>query len=134
MRHASPLSFSLSLLCGSPKGCIGARVTPPLYDEVLWEFWIGSKPIYFPNLSWIQDPEGVIVHHTCTSTMRCCTCGTKSLHRCYRTGIMASRSSWPWGRLRRLHRQRLCRSVIPAFGLWGYISASPLIVTALLHR
>jgi hypothetical protein len=35
---------------------------------VLWEFRIGSKPIYFRNLGWIRDPEGVIVHHLCTST------------------------------------------------------------------
>jgi hypothetical protein len=48
----TPLPLSLS--CGSPKGCVGARVTPSLHDEVLWEFWIGSKPIYFHNLGWIQ--------------------------------------------------------------------------------
>jgi hypothetical protein len=44
---ATPLPPSLSLSCGSPKGYVGARATPSLHDEVLREFWIGSKPIYF---------------------------------------------------------------------------------------
>jgi hypothetical protein len=56
--HAPPLSsLSLSLSCGSPKGFIVARETPPLHDEVLWEFWIRSKSIYFHNLGWIHDPK-----------------------------------------------------------------------------
>jgi hypothetical protein len=35
---------------------------------------------------------------------------------------VASRSSWPWGRLRWLHHQRLCGGVIPAIGLRGYVT------------
>jgi hypothetical protein len=131
--HAPPTSpLSLSLSCGSSKGCVEARATPPLHDKVQREFRIGSKPIYFRNLDWIRDPEGVIVHHMCTSTTRCCTCNTKLLHRCCHTGIVALRSSWPWGRLRCLYRQCLCRSVIPVFDLRGYITESPLIIIALL--
>jgi hypothetical protein len=99
---------------------------------VLREFQIGSKPIYFCNLGWIRDPEGVIVHRMRMSTTRCCTCGTKSLRRCCRTGVVASRSSQPWGQLRLLHRQHLCESVIPAFGLQGYVTEFLLIVTSLL--
>jgi hypothetical protein len=128
MRHPSPISLS----CVSPKGCVGARVTPSLQAEVMPEFWIGSKPIYFRNLDWIRDPEGVIVHYMYTSTTRCYTCGTRSLRQYFRTSVMASRSSWPWGRLRRLHRQHLCGSVIPMFGLQGYVSKSLLIITTLL--
>jgi hypothetical protein len=65
-----------------PKGCVGVRSIPSLHTEVLGEFRIGSKPIYFGNLGWIRDSEGVIVHRMCTSTTRCCTCGTKLLRRC----------------------------------------------------
>jgi hypothetical protein len=126
---ATPL---LSLSCGSPKGCVGVRETPPLHDEVLREFRIGSKLIYFHNLGWIRDPEGVIVHRMCTSTTRCCMCGTQLLYRCCHTGVVSSRSSWPWGWPRRLHRQHLCGSIIPVFGLQGYLTKSLLIVTALL--
>jgi hypothetical protein len=39
MRLPSPLSLS----CGSPKGCVGARSNPPLHTVVLREFWIRSK-------------------------------------------------------------------------------------------
>jgi hypothetical protein len=101
---------------------------------VLREFRIGSKPIYFRNLNWIRDPEGVIVHHMCTSTTRCCTCGTKSLRRYCHTSIVASTSSRPWDRLRQLHHQRLCGGVIPAIDLRGYITDLQLIITSLLHR
>jgi hypothetical protein len=68
----------------------------------------------------------------CMSTTRCWTCYTKSLRRCCRTGVVASRSSRPWGQLHRLHRQCLCGSIIPAIGLWGYVSDLQLIVTTLL--
>jgi hypothetical protein len=78
----TPLLSSLSLSYGSPKGCIGARATPSLHDEVLREFRIGSKAIYFHNLGWIQDPEGVNIRHMCMSTTRCCTHDTDSLHQC----------------------------------------------------
>jgi hypothetical protein len=127
MCHPSPLSLSLS--CGSPKGCIGARSTPSLHDEVLEEFRIGSKPIYFRNLGWIRDPEGVIVHRIGTSTMRYCTYDTKSLRWYYCTSIVASRSSRPWDRLHRLHRRRLCGSIIPTFNLQGYVIEALLIVS-----
>jgi hypothetical protein len=44
--------------------------------------------------SWLDsDPEGVILRHTCASTMRYRTWGTTLLCRCCRTGVMASRSS-----------------------------------------
>jgi hypothetical protein len=130
MRLPSPLSLSLS--CGSQKGCVGARVTPPLHVKVLRKFRIVSKPIYFSNLGLIRDPKGVIVHRMCMCTMRCCTCGTKSSHRYCCTGVVASRSTWPWGRLHWLHHQCLCRGVIPVFGLWWYITESLLIFTTLL--
>jgi hypothetical protein len=99
---------------------------------VLWEFRIGSKPFYFCNLGWIRDPKGVIVHRMCTSTMRRYSCGTKSLLRCFRIGVLASRTLRPCGRLRRLHHQCMCEGVIPVFVLLGYIAESPLIITALL--
>jgi hypothetical protein len=54
---ACPLlsSLSLSLVCVALRmGCVGARATPTLHDEVLQKFWIGSKPIYFRNLGWIR--------------------------------------------------------------------------------
>jgi hypothetical protein len=38
-----------------------------------------------------ERPEEVIVHHMCTSTQRCCTCGAKSFRRYYRTGVMTLR-------------------------------------------
>jgi hypothetical protein len=129
MRHPSPLSVPLSLsLVWLPKGYVVLRATPPLHDEVLQEFWIGAKPIYFRNLGWIRDPEGVIMHITCTSTMRCYTCGTKSLRQC------VALVSWHQDlhMLHHVHHQRLCGSIIPAFGLRGYISKSPIIVIALL--
>jgi hypothetical protein len=85
----------LSLSRGSPKGCVGVRSTPPLHVVVLQEFRIRSKPIYFRNLGWVRDPEGVIVHRMCASTTRCCTCGTKSLRRCCRTSVVTSRSPRP---------------------------------------
>jgi hypothetical protein len=75
-------SLSLCLLYGSPKGYIGARATPSLHNEVLREFRIGSKAIYFHNLGLIRDPEGVNIRHMCTSTTRCCMRGTDSLHQC----------------------------------------------------
>jgi hypothetical protein len=74
--HAPPPLSSLSLPFGSPKGCVGSRTTPPLHAVVLQEFWIWSKLIYFHNLGQIRDPEVIVNHRTCTSTMRCCTCGT----------------------------------------------------------
>jgi hypothetical protein len=37
-----------------------------------------------------------------------------------------------WGRLRRLHHQRMCGGVIPAFGLQGYVVEHLFTVTALL--
>jgi hypothetical protein len=43
----------------------------------------------------------------------CCTCGARSLRRYCRTGVVASRSSRPWGRLRRLHHQRPVRGRNP---------------------
>jgi hypothetical protein len=46
--------------------------------------------------------------------------------------VVAPGSTQSWGRLRWLHHQRLCGSVIPAFGLQGYIIESQLIVIGLL--
>jgi hypothetical protein len=37
---ATDLSLHLYLSCGSPKGCIGERSTPPLHVVVLQEFQI----------------------------------------------------------------------------------------------
>jgi hypothetical protein len=64
--------------------------------------------------------------------VRCYTCGTQSLHWYYRTGVMTSSSTWPWGRLRRLHHQYLCGGVIPVFGLQGYNTDLQLFVIELL--
>jgi hypothetical protein len=48
-------------------------------------------------------------------------------------GVVAtSWSTWLWGWLHRLHHQCLCGSIIPAFGLQGYVTESQLIVTSLL--
>jgi hypothetical protein len=96
------------------------------------EFWIWSKLIYFRNLGWIGGTRRI--HHSpyVYETTRYCTCSTQSLRQCYRTGVVASRPSWPWGRLRRLHHQRMYGGIIFVFGLWGYIIDLPLIVTALL--
>jgi hypothetical protein len=44
--------------------------TPSLHDKVLQEFWIGSKLIYFRNLGWIRDPEGVIMHRVLCGVAR----------------------------------------------------------------
>jgi hypothetical protein len=97
-----------------------------------------SKYFFF-RCSAGLDPKGVMVRRMCVSTMRYCTCDTMSVRRCCHTGIMA-----PWchgivvllrqdlGWLRRLHRQRLCRSVIPMIGLRGYVTNLQLIVIALL--
>jgi hypothetical protein len=131
MRHPSPLSLCLSLVW-LPEGL---RMSEGDSTATQWSaagIPGGSKPIYFCNLGWIRDPEGVIVHNMCMSTTRCCTFGTKSLCRCCRTGVVESRSSQPWGRLHHLYRQCLCGSIIPAFGLRGYISESMLIITMLL--
>jgi hypothetical protein len=50
-------------------------------------------------------------------------------------GVVAPRSSQPWSQLCCLHCQRLCGSVIPASGLWGYVSELLFTVTTLLvHR
>jgi hypothetical protein len=90
---------------------------------VLQSFRIQSNAVYFRNLGWIGDSRGHSDHHTCASTRRCCSCGA---------GVVAPRSSWPWGRLRRLHHQRLCGSIIPVFGLQGYVVEHPFTVTKLL--
>jgi hypothetical protein len=111
-----------------------------LLDWIRKESW-WSKHFFF-HCSAGLDPKGVMVSHTCVSTMRYYTCGTMSLRRCYRTcvvapgrrGVVASSSSWPWGRLHRLHHQRMCGGVIPAFGLRGYVPKSLLIVTVLLDK
>jgi hypothetical protein len=64
---------------------------------------------------------------------RCCTCGTQLLRRCYRTGVVTSRFTWPWGRLCWLHHQRLCGGAIPAFVLWGYVTDACKMHTWSLH-
>jgi hypothetical protein len=76
--HAPSLSY-LSLSRGSPKGCVGARATPPLHDEVLQKFRIGSKPIYFRNLGWIRiQKESLcairvrVLRGTARAALRCC--------------------------------------------------------------
>jgi hypothetical protein len=48
-------------------------------------------------------------------------------------GVVATSSSTrPCGRLRWLHHQRMCGSIIPAFGLQGYVTEVQLIVTIIL--
>jgi hypothetical protein len=115
----------ISLSCGFPKGCVGARTTLPLHAVVLREFWIWSKMIFLRNLGWIGETERS--HHSSYvyKNTRCYTCGTKSLRQCYDTGVVISSSTWPWGRLRWLHHQRLCGGIILAFGLQGYVTESP---------
>jgi hypothetical protein len=46
--------------------------------------------------------------------------------------VIAPRSSRPRGQVRRLHHQRLCGSIIPTFGLRGYVSELLFTVTTLL--
>jgi hypothetical protein len=70
----------------------------------------------------------------CTSTQRCCTCGVGSLHRYCRIGVVASRSSWHWGRLHRLHHQLLCGGVIPMSVLQGHITESPANRCSITNR
>jgi hypothetical protein len=85
---ASPLPLSIS--CGSPKGCVGARATPLLYDKVLQEFWIGSKPIYFRNLGgiWIRKESWCAVHvrvlrgGACAALCRCTAAVALAPWRC----------------------------------------------------
>jgi hypothetical protein len=91
---------------------------------VLREFHIWSKLIYFHNLGWIEDPAVIIDHRTCTNTMRYCMCGTK---------VIAS-GSIRWGRLRQLHHQRLCGSVILTFCLQRYVTESLIVIALLIDR
>jgi hypothetical protein len=115
---ASPLPLPrLSLSCGSPKGCIGVRSTPPLHPVVLREFQIWSKPTYFHYLGWIRKTRRIHCSPYVYETTRCYSCDTKSLRRCCRTGVVTSSSTRPRGQLCWLHHQRLCRGVIHAFDL-----------------
>jgi hypothetical protein len=133
-----PLSLSLSLalpLVWLPEGLRRARTTPPLRVFLLREFRIWFKLIYFSDLGWIRDPRGrrrssyVYEYYEARHLWHYSCCIV----------VVTSGSTWPWGRLRRLHHQCLCRNVIPAFGLRGYIT-DPLIITTLwgnfcfLHR
>jgi hypothetical protein len=84
-----------------------------LHTIVLRSFRIPSNAIYFRNLGWIRDSRSHRDRRTCASTRRCHSCGAR---------VIAPWSSRPWGRLHRLYRQCLCGSVIPTFGLRGYVS------------
>jgi hypothetical protein len=102
---------SLSLLCGSSKGCVGPRSTPPLYAIVLRKFRIRSKLIYFRNLGWIRDPEVIVDHHMCAITRRChplwhrsrCT----SIYMTLRSATSASSSTLVWERNPRIRSTRV---------------------------
>jgi hypothetical protein len=88
--NVPPLSLSLSISCGSPKGCVGARATPLLHDKVLQEFQIGSKPIYFHNLGWIRIRKEswcavrvrVLRGGACAALCRCTDAVALALWRC----------------------------------------------------
>jgi hypothetical protein len=113
-------SLHLTFPCGSPKGCVGAKVklhrcTPSCCGNSGSDLNRSTSVISAGS----ERLEEVIIHRMCTKPARCCTCGTKSLRWCCRTGLVASRSTRPRGRLRWLHQQCLCGSVIPAFGLQG---------------
>jgi hypothetical protein len=106
-----PLSSTSISPTWPPEGLCEIEITPPLHVVVLRSFRIRSR--------------GHRDHRIYASTWRWCLCGT---------GVVAPRSSRPWGRQCHLHRQRLCGSVIPTFGLRGYVSDSLLIVTTLLDK
>jgi hypothetical protein len=129
MCHPSPPSLSLVWL---PEGLhrskgnsiAAQRSTVRILDRIQTELLLQSR----------LDSRSGRSHHSPYVYMyyEVCTCGTNSLCRCCRTGVVASRSSWPWGRLCRLHYQCMCGGVIPAIGLRGYITNLQLIVTSLL--
>jgi hypothetical protein len=122
LSHTPPLP---SLLCGSSKSFIrvkdystaahrcAARIQDPIQTDLLLQFWLD------------QRSEVIVDHRTCTSTRRCYTCGTR---------VVTPRSTRPWDRLRWLHHQRLCGSVIPAFGLRGYITKTLIVAALLIDR
>jgi hypothetical protein len=86
MCHPSPLSLSWLAegLCRSEDDSTTARRSAAgIPDRIQTDL--------LPQSQLDLGPKGVIVHGTCMSTTRCCTCCTMSLCRCCRTSIMA-----PW--------------------------------------
>jgi hypothetical protein len=127
--HLSPslpcASSPLSLSCGSSKGCVGANINSTtarrrataILDLIQTDLLVQSQ---LDQRSRRSSSFTVCVWVLWGAA----TCGTKSLRQCCRTGVVASGSTRPWGRLRWLHHQRLCGSVVPAFGLRGYVTES----------
>jgi hypothetical protein len=115
---SSSCAFPLpSLPCGSPKGCVGLRSSPSLHATVLREFRIRSKTDLLPQSRLDRrDRKKVIVHHMCTSTRRCCTCGAGLLSQwcrgveiftTLRSAMSASSSTPVWRRNPRVRSTRV---------------------------
>jgi hypothetical protein len=118
--HLSPVSLSRGL----PKGCVGARqhhrCTPS------WCRVSGSRSK--PCTSAISAGSEILgfIMITVRVWVRggAARVAPELLHQVLQR---------PWGRLRRLHRHRLCGSVNPTFGVQGYVTKHQFTVAALLR-
>jgi hypothetical protein len=111
-----PLSL-VFLPCGSPKGCVGARTTPLLHMSCY------GNSRSDPNRSTSAILSRSEIRRSSSITICVQGFGGSTFAApSHCTGVVASWSTRPWGRLRQHHHQRLCGSVIPAFGLQGYVT------------
>jgi hypothetical protein len=98
--------YPLLLLCGLPKGCVGEGNHHRCMPSWCRVFGSLSKAVYFHISAGTGIPRIIVVAVRVRVRGGATRVTPESLlqvlHR-------------PWGRLRRLHRQRLCGSVIPVF-------------------
>jgi hypothetical protein len=90
--------------------------------NTLLNYYFRVQSCLLLHLGWKWGFGSYRGRRTCASTRRCRSCGA---------GVVAPRSSRPWSRLRRLHRQHLCGSVLPAFWSSRYVSKTPTVTTLL---